>query len=363
MMFLAGCIVLCLLPACKDDDDDDNNNPDNGTTKDPVWTYDTQENPYGSTPWISGGSLVVCSRQEDPSELGTVHCVNAATGGLSWKFTDSTVNRTSPVVEDGYVIYGGYNVHALKLSDGADSWDYADDLIKLMLFSSPLLDGGYVYLTSQLSMIKLDATTGGMGWENDDVSFFNSGMPAPVVADGKIYYANLLGQVVQVDAASGGKGWTLQFDNGIDIAPAVTSERIYIGVHEADPAKNSLFCYLTAGPTISWEKKIGQVLTNMTLDNGKLYVVGNQTLYCLSAEGGVEQWQYVMTAGSISKPAISGGKVYIGNGEKLLCLDTADGKVVWSYTSANSIGFSSPTVSGGKLYVSCENGLIFCFEL
>jgi outer membrane protein assembly factor BamB len=111
----------------------------------------------------------------------------------------------------------------------------------------------------------------------------------------------------------------------------VAENRIYIGIHEANLNNNSLFCYELDGTTLVWEKKIGMVLSNITVDNGKLYVTGNQTFYCLNAAGGAEYWNVVMTADSISKPVVSGGKVYLGNGD--------------------------------KLYVSCENGLIYCFGL
>jgi outer membrane protein assembly factor BamB len=350
----------CFISGCKKDDD--KNGPD-AQTKDPLWMYYTGENPYGSRPWVAGGQLVVCSRQDNQSDLGSVHCINAASGAFSWKMTDSTVTRTSPVVYNEYVVYGGYNVHALNLADGHHEWDYRDDLVHLGLYSSPLLDGEHVYIGWQMSLLNLDATNGAIVWENVDESCMNSALPAPFMENGKVYYATLLGRAYQYDAISGNIDWFLEFNSGFDNVPLVCLDKIYVGMQETDPTKNSLFCYLLDGSTLVWSKKIGQVLSNMTYDGDKLYVVGNQTLYCLSTADGSEHWNYVMSAGTIAQPSISGGRLYIGNGDNLLCLDAATGEGIWSYTAVGEYGFSSPTISGDKLYVSCADGNIYCFSL
>lgn len=356
LLILAAGLMLAL-PCCKDDDE-----PDDENTKEPEWKYDTQENPYGSIPWISGVLLIVCSRQDD-HDMGTVHCLNASTGALSWKTTDSTITRTSPVVYDDYVVYGGLNVHALNIQNGSDEWDYQDELLKTAIYSSPLLHDGNVYLASTAGMVRLDASTAGRSWKNDDQQFFNAGLPAPVFSGGKIYYANLLGIVFQFDAISGTIGWPLQFESGIDNAPVVTSNTIIVGIHETDPEKSSLFCYQLDGSTLNWSKKIGLVLCNMTLDVDNLYVVGNTTLFCLSSGDGNEKWHYEMSAASNGAPAVAGGYVYVGNGSGLLCLDASNGSLKWKYATPDENGFGGPVVSGNKLYVSCEDGFIYCFAL
>ncbi|HOW25503.1 MAG TPA: PQQ-binding-like beta-propeller repeat protein [Bacteroidales bacterium] len=356
---LLAAMLFIATPGCKDDDEPDDNN---NNTKEPEWKYDTQEIPYGSIPWVSGGLLVVCSKQKN-LDLGTVHCLNSATGALFWKTTDSTVTRTSPVVYDDYVIYGGINVHALNIHDGGNEWDYQDEILKVAVYSSPLLHDGYVYFGSTQSMIKLDATTGGRSWKNDDQQFFNAGLPAPVFSDGKIYYATLSGFVFQLDAGTGTIGWPLEFENGLDNAPVVTPNTILVGVHEADPGENSLFCYQLDGSTLNWSQKIGQVLCNMTLNADKLYVVGNTMLFCLSSGDGSEMWHYEMSAGSNGAPAVTGGNVYVGNGNGLLCLDATTGSVKWRYATPDKNGFGGPVVSGTKVYVSCEDGYVYCFPL
>jgi outer membrane protein assembly factor BamB len=358
-LLLIAFVTTCLISGCKND----GKNESDDTTKSPLWTYDTGEDPYGSTPWIAGNNLVVCSRQDGKADLGTVHCISSATGAFIWKMTDSTVVCTNPVVYNNYVIYGGYNVHALNLSNGSHEWDYRDDLLKVVLFSSPLLDEGHVYFASYISMLNLDATNAGIAWENEEDSFINVGLPAPFMENGKVYYATTMGRVYQLDANTGTIDWFLEFESGLDNAPLVYLDRIFVGVHETDPAKNSLFCYFLDDHTLSWSKKIGQVLSNMNNDGDKLYVVGNQTLYCLSTSDGNEHWHYVMLAGSIAKPFVSGGKLYTGNGANLLCLDASTGALIWSYATADDNGFSSPVISGDKLYVSCGDGKIYCFAL
>ncbi|MCX6225188.1 MAG: PQQ-binding-like beta-propeller repeat protein [Bacteroidia bacterium] len=166
-------ISICCLAGCNKNDD-----PISGS-KTPEWTYDTGENPYGSKPFIAGNKLIVCSRQEEV-DLGTVHCVNLSDGTGIWKMTDSTVIRTRPLVYNDLVIYGGYNVHALKLATGEHQWNYQDTLVKLGLFSSPCISEGSVWVAFTYGLVKLGAAGGAMVWQNSEYVYQNLAQSAAV---------------------------------------------------------------------------------------------------------------------------------------------------------------------------------------
>ncbi len=347
-------ISMCFLSGCKDE------NIINGS-KDPEWTYDTGENPYGSKPCIAGNKLIVCSRQEEVDK-GTVHCVNLSDGKGIWKMTDSTVIRNNALVYDDLVIYGGYNVHALNLADGTHKWDYRDELIPFGLYSSPCQSDGSAYVAFTYGLVKLSASAGGMIWKNPEYAFQNLSQSAPAFNQGKVYYANLVGELICVDASTGSTDWMLAFDGGFTNSPLVTNDRIFAGFHEDDASLNSLYCYQHDGITKVWSAKIWMVVSDMAIDGNKLFVIGGYNLYCLSASDGSEIWKTEMTAGSIAEPVVSDGKVYIGSGEKLMCFDESTGKPEWSYETAGGKGFTSPAFSGDRLYASCEDGKIYCFS-
>jgi outer membrane protein assembly factor BamB len=355
MLGLLLFVSICFLAGCKLDE------PNNGDIK-PEWTYDTGENPYGSKPWITGSKLIVCSLMED-TDNGTVHCVNLADGSGIWKMTDSTVVRSNPLVYNDLVIYGGYNVHALNLADGGQEWNYRDELVRISLFSSPVLDNGSVYLTSIFGFIKLNAENGNLYWKNAENIYQNLALSAPAFYEGKVYYASIDSKVYSFDADSGTIDWILTFESGMDNTPVVTNDRIYIGIHEPDASKNSLFCYKLDGSTLVWSAKIWMVTSDMAVDGDKLFAVGGSTAYCLSAATGVEYWKYEMEAGCVGRPVAKDGFVYFGNGDNLVCLDISTGKVEWKYRTSGGKGFGSMAISGDRLYASCGDGKIYCFKI
>ncbi len=356
--FCLSCFLIpasvCLISGCTDE----NIIKD---SRDPVWTYDTGEGPYGSKPFIAGNKLVVCSLQED-ADLGSVHCLNLSDGSRIWKMTDSTVIRNNPLVYDDLVIYGGYNVHALKLADGSHAWDYQDEFIHFALYSSPSETDGSAFVTSSYGMYKLGAADGRIIWKNPEFIYQNLSMSAPAYSQGKVYYATLYGQLICLNASTGASDWMLAFDNGFTNAPLVTNDRIYVGCHESDASKASVFCYKLDGITRVWSANIWQVTSDLAIDGDKLFVVGGSTLYCLSASDGSEKWKVEMTAGAVAEPVVSDGKVYIGTGEMLMCFDESNGKFQWSHETADGKGFTSPAFSSDHLYASCEDGKIYCFE-
>lgn len=347
-------VIVCLLGACDDDIIP-------GGQHDPVWAYDTGENPYGSKPCIAGNRLLVCSRMEG-EDTGTVHCVNLSDGKNVWKMTDSTVVRNNPVVWKDLVIYGGYNAHALNLKDGSHAWDYQDDPVHFALYSSPTLKDGYVYMGFTYALIKLDADNGSLVWENTENFYQNMSLTAPYYDSGKIYYGTTLGLACALSASSGSIDWSVELESGISNCPLAADDRVYVGIMEMSLTKNSLFCYSMNGTTPAWSAKLSQIIANMAISGSRLYVAGASTFFCLDASSGAEQWTYDMPSGTVSEPVIHDGKVYTGNGDQLLCLDSSTGKVDWKY-SAGGKGFSSPAISGDRLYVACGDGKIYCFAL
>ena len=335
---------------------------DNPLGKQSEWTYDTGENPYGSKPFISGDRLILCSRNEDVDE-GTIHCVNRSDGRGVWTMTDSTVTRNNALVYNDLVIYGGYNAHALRLADGSHAWNFQDEMIHFMLFSSPVRSAGDVYLGANMGFFKLDAMQGALIWKNSENLYQNLSMAGPCFKDDKVYYATMTGNVYAFDVASGSIDWTLDLPAGFANTPLVANGLIYLGIQEGNSSNNSLFCYRLDDRSPVWQAKIWQVVSNMAIDGDRLFAVGGSTLYCLSAATGTEQWRYEMEAGSVGEPLVHLGKVYVGNGDHLACLDEATGKVVWRYEASGRKGFGPPVALDNRLYVACSDGKLYCFSL
>jgi outer membrane protein assembly factor BamB len=348
-----------IITGCKSDTTTPNNNNTNIT---PCWIYNTQEIPYGSKIWLVGTKLIVCSR-DNSKDAGTVHCIDASTGTSIWKKTDTTVSVTSPVVYDQSVIYGGYNVHALALSDGSFKWHYQNEDLHPALYSSPLLDGSDVYLGGNLYFHKLNANTGNLTWKFHDIISQNVGMAVPVLDNGKIYFGNILGDVVCLDALSGLKDWHFTLQGTIANSIVIMGNTLFAGIIPNDTTVHSFYSYKLDNQTLNWSVNIGIITSTPTVVSDKIYVTGNYTFYCLSTAGGSVIWKYVMTAGSISQPVISGDKVIVGNGDQILCLNATTGALIWKYATTDKKGFSTPTINGDRVYAACDDGKVYCFSL
>jgi outer membrane protein assembly factor BamB len=359
-------LVLILVPAlfivsCGKDD---NTNPDNSKT--PVWKYDTGEDPYESTPCISGNKVIVCTIADDNdpvSQPGT-HCIDGNSGTRIWKVNDGVTNMvTSPLVYNNLIIEGGYNPHARRLSDGGIEWTYQDDLIPYSIYSNPLITSDAVYFASTISMLKLNVLNGGIIWESEGI-YNNLRSVQPVVQNGRIYYADAaLMNVTSFYEDSGTIDWTKSFGAAFANKPVVSDDEFFVGLQTSTSGVQTLQCLNLADQSLKWGVELGTIFSDLTLVNGKIYVVGMTTLHCRSAVDGSEIWHYDLSAGSVCEPLVTGNKVIVGFGNGLLCLDASNGNLIWEYHSENDNGFSTPVLDGDRIYVSSDDGNVYCFDI
>jgi outer membrane protein assembly factor BamB len=355
--------TLTLLISC----DKSNDDPDN--TVSPVWIYATGEDPYQSTPCVAGEKVIVCTlpRDGDDITLPGTHCIDRNTGTRIWKINDS-VNGflTSPLIYNNLVLEGGQNPHARRLSDGVVEWKYVDDLIPRSMYSNPLIVGDAVYFACMFHMIKLNAGSGAEVWQTD--GFYNNlRSSSPVYKAGSVYYADAsYSQVTSFDETSGQVEWAVAFENAFANKPLITDNEFYVGIQDSDINTKTLRCMNLTDRTEKWGVKLGTIMSDLALANGKIYAIGMQTLHCRSAADGSAIWQYELPAGAVSEPLVTGNKLFLGYGKGLVCLDAGTGELLWQYKAGNGntlAGFSSPTLSGDKIYVSCSDGNVYCFNI
>jgi outer membrane protein assembly factor BamB len=93
-----------------------------------------------------------------------------------------------------------------------------------------------------------------------------------------------------------------------------------------------------------------------------LYMSGNNTLYCINAQTGVQKWAHPFVASTnFSSPIYSKGYVYIGASDGTLNAFDSLGSLKWSTFTGDSITVSSPVVSNGLVFAN--NSLyLFAFD-
>lgn len=351
-------------------DKSNNSDDDPDNTIEPVWTYDTGEDPYQSKPFVTNDRVIVCTLADDDDPLSKpgTHCIDKSTGQGAWRVNDTaTMMVISPVVYNDLIIEGGMNPHARRLSDGGLEWTFVDEVIPSSIYSNPLVAGDAAYFASPYHIVKLVAGTGVLSWEVIGL-YNNLRSVCPVLKNNMVYYADAsYFNVTQFMDANGQINWAEPFSNAFANKPLVTDDVFYVGIQDASMGAKTLRCMYLADRTEKWGVEIGTVMSDLALSDGKIYAIGMQTIHCRLAADGSSVWSYNLVSGAVSEPLVYNGKLYVGYGKGFICLDAGTGALIWDYKSGGgqttAHGFSSPTIDGNRIYVSCSDGKVYCFDI
>jgi outer membrane protein assembly factor BamB len=359
--------AITFITGCEKANDPDND-PDN-TTKTPVWIYDTGEDPYQSKPCVAGDKVIVCTMpddNDDNTKAGT-HCINLNTGARVWKVNDSLTEMvTSPLVYNNLILEGGLNPHARRLSDGVVEWKYVDDLLPVQIYSSPLIAGDAAYFACMLHFVRLNAGTGAEIWQTDGL-YNNLRLSSPVFKNDRVYYADAsYYNVTSFLSANGQVEWASPFSGAFTNKPVVMETEFFVGIQDASADAKTLRCMYLSDRTEKWGVKLGSIVSDLLITNGKVYAIGLQTIHCRSVADGAAIWSYDLVSGAVSEPLVTGDKLFVGYGKGLICLNAETGDLIWDYKAVNgntNAGFSTPTLNDDKIYVSCSDGNVYCFNV
>jgi len=362
-MILVFIAAITFITGCEKE----NNPADNDIT--PVWVYDTGEDPYQSKPCVSGDNVIVCTQPKDGDDItlpGT-HCIDRNTGTRIWKINDSVTGfLTSPLVYNNLILEGGLNPHARRLSDGSVEWKYVDELLKVSMYSNPLIAGDAAYFACMFHMVKLNAGNGAKVWKTDGL-YNNLRLSSPVFKNDRVYYADAsYYNVTAFLSASGQIDWATPFSSAFANKPVVTETEFFVGIQDASMDAKTLRCMYLSDRTEKWGVKLGSIVSDLLLADGKVYAIAMQTIHCRAAADGAAIWSYELVSGAVSEPLLTGGKLFVGYGKGLICLNAETGDLIWDYKAGNGntfAGFSTPTLNGDKIYVSCSDGNIYCFNV
>jgi eukaryotic-like serine/threonine-protein kinase len=170
---------------------------------------------------------------------GNVYAIDAASGGLRWKFQTGNVVHASPAVANDTVYVGSWDsfFYALNARSGRELWRFKtgeDPVIsnQVGIQSSAVIADGVVYFGCRDSnLYALDAATGKKRW-----SFSNKGswvISTPIVKDDTLYFATSdTGLFHAVDAKTGSLKYSLSFHHWpMFSSPAIAGSTLYIGSH------------------------------------------------------------------------------------------------------------------------------------
>ncbi|NUQ95905.1 MAG: PQQ-like beta-propeller repeat protein [Streptomyces sp.] len=155
-------------------------------------------------PVLADGTLYVVD------DGGTVRALDPATGAVRWQRPTSARVPRTPLVHDGTLYLGGgqlQEVYALDAATGEQRWSAQPYLARTAFQSTPAIHGDTLFIAGSDHLYALNATTGEARWR---VPADGGSIRSPVVADGKVYFGNRLGQVCAISADNGQVRWKAQ---------------------------------------------------------------------------------------------------------------------------------------------------------
>ena len=305
-----------------------------------IWNY-TTGNYLFNCPAISDGKVYVGSLD------GTLYCLDAYTGHSIWNYTIGQAIESSPAVSDGKIYFGSRdrNVYCLNAVTGLKIWNYSTGRA---VDSSPAVADGKVYVASyDKNLYCLNALTGSKIWNYTVGEETDS---SPTVAGGNVYCAAYNGMVYCLNAVTGAKVWNCSTHDYHDWSPAFADGMVFLGSE-----LGRVFCFNASTGRIVWitsfhKSNLFQDSSPAVLD-GKVYIVSDESLYCLKESTGSQIWSYDTGTGMYPSPVAANGIVYVGPGY--------DGKV-YAFQSELIDGFESDDFTSwtGTVFTSGETGSI-----
>lgn len=192
---------------------------------------------------------------------------------------------------------------------------------------------------------------------------------SPVVVGDRVYAAALVfdgasqqGTLYCVDTATGHELWRFNDEGAMKpvfCTPCIASGRLYIGEGFHQDADCKMYCLDANTGVKQWEfLTASHTEASPCVVDGRLYFgAGDDGVYCLDAATGQTRWHFPGRHVDM-KVAVAGGRVYAGSGYGTLdmfCLDSRTGRPLWHTPSPLPV-FAAPVATGDRVFFGVGNG-------
>lgn len=198
----------------------------------------------------------------------------------------------------------------------------------------------------------------------------------PVLADGRVYAANLEGRVYAIDAATGNELWNVETELRLSGGPGYGEGTVAIGSLDGD-----VIALNPDNGSERWRAKVSsEVVATPAVGSGIVVVRANDgRMYGFGATDGERKWVYdrglpSLTLRGNSAPLIAGGAVFAGydNGQ-VVALRLEDGIQQWEQTVAVGEGRTEidrmvdidgeVIVDGPEVFAAAYNGQVLAIAV
>jgi outer membrane protein assembly factor BamB len=181
----------------------------------------------------------------------------------------------------------------------------------------------------------------------------DSGTPtdvtAPVYHEGKVFFADVNGDLLAVHAATGRRAWLRRIPGHLESSPMAIGGTLYLGTDTTD-----VLAVRASDGKVLWRfSSPGAIKASPSFHRGRLFVADYESgMFCLDAKSGRLIWRTNTSklppfgdGGFYSSPAVAFGRVYAGRDDgTIYAFDERTGKVEWAFPTHNFV-YGSPAVA------------------
>lgn len=182
----------------------------------------------------------------------------------------------------------------------------------------------------------------------------------PVVAAGRVFAADVMGQVYAVRLKDGQELWKRDFDTGFNASPAVAGSLVVAvdvegNVYGLDAETGEERWRQTTEGEIDAAAAFYQHLVLVTSQDGKLYA--------FAADDGKPAWTYQTDDQIRCSPTIAGSQTFLGGCDgQLHRVDLNTGKAIGKPLTLGGPTGSTPAVVGNQAFVPIMDGAVLAFD-
>jgi len=195
----------------------------------------------------------------------------------------------------------------------------------------------------------------------------------PVVAYGRVYFADTGGRFYAVDAETGKIVWKEALGRITAASPTVGDGVVYQPLmnkpgEERESADGFLVALDAETGDEKWRFQAGVMESSPLLVDGAIYVgTFDHNLYALDAATGKKRWAFKTGDAVKGGPVLADGTIYFGSYDgKVYAVDARTGKRRWGSAAQGGLRgagnfYATPAVAYGRVFIGNTDGKVYAF--
>ena len=195
----------------------------------------------------------------------------------------------------------------------------------------------------------------------------------PVIAYGRLYFANIAGQMRALNAKTGKLVWRKDMGYKTAASPAVGDGVVYMPLMsktgtDPGPSTGAVVAFDADTGREIWRFETGAVESSPLLLDGVLYFgTFDHRLYALDAKTKKVLWSFSTGDAVKGGPAYWNGTIFTGSYDgKVYAVDARTGKQLWSSSSRGGLlgggnFYATPAVAYGRVFIGNTDGRVYAY--